>query len=322
MKYFSMFSGIGGFELGIQYAEAKSINCSNGESGTSQLLGRSFCIGYSEVNKYAIKCYETHFKGHTNYGDATKINTAELPDFDLLIGGFPCQAFSIAGKRRGFYESRGTLFFEIARILANKRPKHFLLENVKGLLSHDNGKTFQTIIRILTELGYCVEWQVLNSKDFGVPQNRERVFIVGHLGIEGFRQIFPIYGSNGKNLEQIIGGGQANRVYRTSGTSTTIASQAGGKGAKTGLYAVPTKSLDRNQRNYQGDYSFTVDTVGTGGILKDYRIRRLTPTECERLQGFPDGWTSMLSDTQRYKCLGNAVTVNVIEAIISKIMQV
>lgn len=325
MRYFSMFSGIGGFELGIQYAETKSKNCTNGESGTPQLSGRSFCVGYSEINKYAIQCYESHFKGHVYYGDVTQIIPEEIPDFDLLVAGFPCQAFSIAGKRRGFDESRGTLFFEIARILANKRPKHFLLENVKGLLSHDNGKTFQTIIGILTELGYCVEWQVLNSKDFGVPQNRERVFIVGHLGGIGGRKVFPIYGSNEKNLEQIIGGGQGNRVYRTSGTSgtsTTIASQAGGQGAKTGLYAVPTKFLDRNQRNYQGEYNFTVDTVGTGGILKDYRIRRLTPTECERLQGFPDGWTSMLSDTQRYKCLGNAVTVNVIEAIISKIVQV
>jgi DNA (cytosine-5)-methyltransferase 1 len=170
MKYFSMFSGIGGFELGIQRAEAKSTNSTDSQSGASQLLRRSLCVGFSEVDKYAIQIYQKHFPNHKGFGDATKINTADLPDFDFLCGGFPCQAFSVAGKRGGFQDTRGTLFFEIARILADKKPKHFLLENVKGLLSHDAGRTFQTIIRTLTDLGYGVEWQVLNSKDFGVPK--------------------------------------------------------------------------------------------------------------------------------------------------------
>ena len=200
-----------------------------------------------------------------------------------MVGGFPCQAFSVAGKRLGFNDTRGTLFFDIARILSEKRPRHLVLENVKGLLSHDSGKTFQTILGVLTDLGYFVEWQVLNSKDFGVPQNRERVFIVGHLGGEPRRKVFPIFGANTKNLEQLVGGHQGNRVYSTGGVSSTLASQAGGMGAKTGLYATP-------------------------------RIRRLTPLECERLQGFPDNWT-VGSDTQRYKQCGNAVTVNVVEAV-------
>lgn len=299
-----MFSGIGGFELGIQRAFDKQFaKIEQDRQGRDRIIDQvesnvllasgtaTLCVGFSEVNKYAIQCYEHHFKGHKNYGGATRIIPEELPDFDFLCGGFPCQAFSIAGKRGGFDDTRGTLFFEIARILKVKRPRMFLLENVKGLLSHDNGRTFKTIITTLVELGYGVEWQVLNSKDFGVPQNRERVFIVGHLGGECAGKVFPITGSNPKNLEQIIGGGQGGRVYRTSGTSTTIASQAGGQGAKTGLYA-----------------------------MHDMRIRRLTPTECERLQGFPDGWTSMLSDSQRYKCLGNAVTVNVIEAIVERIL--
>ena len=159
-----MFSGIGGFELGIQ-----------------RVYPNAECIGYSEIDKYAIKVYERQFNGHTNYGDATTINAAEIPDFDVLVGGFPCQAFSIAGKRKGFDDTRGTLFFDIARVLAEKRPRHLVLENVKGLLSHEQGKTFQTILGVLSDLGYRVEWQVLNSKDFGVPQNRERIYIVGHL---------------------------------------------------------------------------------------------------------------------------------------------
>ena len=167
-----MFSGIGGFELGMP-AEWE-------------------CVGYSEIDKYAIQIYQKYFPNHKNYGDATKIISNELPDFDLLVGGFLCQAFSIAGKRKGFDDTRGTLFFDIARVLKDKRPRHFLLENVKGLLSHDFGKTFQTIIGVLTDLGYFVEWQVLNAKNFDVPQNRERVFIVGHFGKESRRKVFPI----------------------------------------------------------------------------------------------------------------------------------
>ena len=174
MKYFSAFSGIGGFELGIQKAVPKAE-----------------CIGYSEIDKYAIQTYEKHFPTHENYGDLSKISAATLPDFDCFVGGFPCQAFSIAGKRGGFEDTRGTLFFEIARILRDKRPRFFVLENVKGLLSHNEGVTFRVIIETLTDLGYCVEWQVCNSKNFGVPQNRERVFIIGYFGGIPERKVFP-----------------------------------------------------------------------------------------------------------------------------------
>ena len=306
MKYLSLFSGIGGFELGIQQAyEIHNLGRTTSTSGTEN--GRHLpmsddsngngwwpnptCIGFSEIDKYAIKTYQSHFPEHKNYGDITKIKTEELPDFDLLVGGFPCQSFSIAGKRRGFEDTRGTLFFEIARILRAKQPRLFLLENVKGLLSHQNGQTFATIIATLDELGYDCQWQVLNSKNHGVPQNRERVFIVGHLRGTSRPKVFPFTGSNPTNIEQIIGGSQGDRLYSPKGVSVTLASQAGGLGAKTGLYEV-----------------------------EKMKIRRLTPTECERLQGFPDGWTSGISDTQRYKCLGNAVTVNVIKDIISKLL--
>ena len=150
------------------------------------------CIGFSEIDKYSIQIYKRHFPTHPYLGDVTRIVPEELPDFDILCGGFPCQAFSIAGKRGGFEDTRGTLFFEIARIARVKRPKLLFLENVKGLLSHDSGRTFGTILATLSELGYFSEWQVLNSKNFGVPQNRERVFIVGHLRGEPFREVFPL----------------------------------------------------------------------------------------------------------------------------------
>lgn len=293
------------------------------------MSGESICIGYSELNKYAIQVYEKHFPVHKNYGDATRIIPEELPDFDFLCGGFPCQAFSIAGKRGGFKDTRGTLFFEIARILSVKRPKLLLLENVKGLLSHDNGRTFGTILATISELGYFCEWQVLNSKDFGVPQNRERVFIVGHLGEGSGRKVFPIGESSTETLSQV---GYLNtkfesssRVYSSESVGVCLNSQGGGWGAKTGLYAIPVLTPNRTEKRQKGrrmkedgDPSFTLTAQDQHGVYDGHRIRRLTPKECERLQGFPDGWTDILSDSQRYKCLGNAVTVNVIEAIISK----
>jgi len=276
MKYFSMFSGIGGFELGIGEAHD--------------------CVGYSEVDKYAIQIYEKHFK-HKNYGDATKINTAELPDFDLLVGGFPCQAFSIAGKRKGFDDSRGTLFYEIARVLRDKRPRHFLLENVKGLLSHDKGKTFQTILEVLSDLGYDVEWRVLNSKNFGVPQNRERVFIVGCLRGERRQQVLPFARKNKQD------GNKSKKEQEGRAWVSTLDSRYGQR------WSSETYVLQH-----------AVISLNDGSEIVLPRIRRLTPIECERLQGFPDNWTEGVSDTQRYKCLGNAVTVNVVREIIKQMI--
>jgi DNA-cytosine methyltransferase len=208
MKYFSMFSGIGGFERGINESYLHKHEPKNTEqtNGTSRRIRNTtndppLCIGYSEIDKYAIQIYEKNFKGHKNYGNARDIVPKQLPGFDLLVGGFPCQAFSIAGRRGGFDDTRGTLFFEIARVLKHKRPRYFLLENVKGLLSHDSGKTFQTILKVCSDIGYRVQWQVLNSKDFGVPQNRERVFIIGHLGGQRRPEVFPLRSSGQVNAE-------------------------------------------------------------------------------------------------------------------------
>lgn len=181
-RVFSTFTGIGGFEIGIENAAA----------------GRPIeIVGYSEIDKYATSVYEHHFKGVRNYGDITKIDEKTLPDFDCLVGGFPCQAFSVAGKRAGFDDTRGTLFFDLARILRTKRPRLFVFENVKGLLNHDGGNTFRTIITTIVELGYDCQWEVLNSKNHGVPQNRERVIIVGHLRGSSRPQVFPITRENG-----------------------------------------------------------------------------------------------------------------------------
>ena len=397
IKIFSMFSGVGGFELGFQQANLQTQ-----------------VVGFCEIDKYASQILETKFKGIKNYGDATTIDETKLPNFDILVGGFPCQAFSMAGKRKGFDEARGTLFFDVARILAHKKPRNFILENVKGLLSHNKGKTFETILGILSDLGYIVEWELLNSKNYGVPQSRERVYIVGHLRGQSRPKVFSFREGNGvsetsrkkererssqvsstitsnykrgthamgeqyilepKELTKNLGQGQ--RVYSTNGASVSIKAGGGGQGGKTGLYKIPQatkqgyewadlgdsvnlqnlksktrrgrvgkqiaqtldtgnqqytivqatitpsrKNKSQNGRRFKDNEEpmFTLTQNDVHGVMHNKtQIRRLTPIECERLQGFPDNWTEGLSDTQRYKCMGNAVTTNVVEWVVTQL---
>ena len=173
IRFFDMFAGIGGFRSGLE------------------AVGGFECVGHCEIDKYANQAYNAMYdtEGEVFFADARTIDPTALPDIDLICGGFPCQSFSIAGKRRGFADdARGTLFFEIARLAAAKRPAFLLLENVPGLLSHDNCRTFATILSTLDELGYDVAWQMLNSKDFGVPQSRKRVYIVGFYILEFAKQ--------------------------------------------------------------------------------------------------------------------------------------
>ena len=186
IKFFDMFAGIGGFRSGLE------------------AIGGFECVGYCEIDKYAKQSYEAMYdtKGELYFNDARKINPKELLDIDLITGGFPCQSFSIAGARKGFDDTRGTLFFEIARIAAVKKPKYLFLENVPGLLNHDSGKTFETILRTLDGLGYYVCWQVLNSKNFGVPQSRKRVYIIGYLRGQCAGEVLSFTQTSGKALIQ------------------------------------------------------------------------------------------------------------------------
>ena len=233
IKYFDIFAGIGGFRSGLEKA------------------GGFECVGYCEIDKYAKKAYETLYdtEGEVFYDDARKIDPNELPDLDLICGGFPCQSFSIAGKRKGFSDTRGTLFFEIARIAAIKKPKYLLLENVPGLLSHDQGRTFAAILGTLDELGYDVVWEVLNSADFNVAQSRKRVYIIGFHREKCSGKVLSFTDANPKTLVKRISGREGNRVYSADGLSITLTSQAGGFGGKTGLYEIiglPIKSKTKS----------------------------------------------------------------------------
>lgn len=348
MKYISLFAGIGGFDLALDR------------------LGHE-CVYTNEWDKHAAKIYETRFNRSVDTRDIKTVSTEEIPEHDLLVGGFPCQAFSIAGKRLGFDDTRGTLFFEIARILKDKQPKYFILENVKGLISHNSGQTFRTIISTIAELGYDCQWNVLNSKNFGVPQNRERVYIVGNLRGVSRPEIFPIRTSDSNDTETSEKGDitrtittthahswgwnisyvinqitnpphSSQRLYGTDGISPTITT-----GKKVYISEEPIvhnlqprnpnrPSLTRlcdcgSGKLYQkchgtpagsghiyktNGVTYCLDTGNTQGVQIGHKIRRLTEIECERLQGFPDNWTEGISSTQRYKCLGNAVTVNVV----------
>lgn len=284
MKFLDLFSGIGGFRLGLE---------ANGHE----------CVGFCEIDKYARASYKAIHKteGELELHDITTVTDEQWGELkgsvDIIAGGFPCQAFSIAGKREGFAdETRGTLFFEILRAAKQIQPPLLFLENVKGLLNHDKGRTFRIILQAMDELGYDAEWQVLNSKDFGVPQNRERVFIIGHLRGSGGREVFPIGGANEQNDSKVVGmldlpgKDQYNRVYSIDGLSPTLTTMQGGRQEPK--------------------------------IMIDGRIRKLTPKECWRLQGYPD-WSFELangvcSNSQLYKQAGNSVSVNVVREICKK----
>ena len=365
IRYLDLFSGIGGFREGLTRA------------------GGFTCMGHCEIDKFADKSYRALFdtEGEWFCSDIQKADPDEIPAFDLLCAGFPCQPFSIAGNLGGFSDPRGTLFFEIARLAQARKPAYLLLENVPNLLFHDGGRTFASILHALDGLGYGVEWQILNSKDFGVPQSRKRLYLIGYLDERCRGKVFPFTETAGTSPVQIRRGSQGKRVYSTEGVSCTLTSGTGGFGGKTGLYAqglpirsntkagyrtaypgdsvrlsYPTtdkkrgrvghqiahtlttaadqgvvdirpvknplvKDYERNQSRTRPANSpmFTLTTKDRHGILYDSRIRRLTPRECLRLQGWTDDRINLIlpiqSDAQLYKQAGNGVTVNVVEAI-------
>ncbi|HAC2943771.1 TPA: DNA cytosine methyltransferase [Listeria monocytogenes] len=356
MEFLDLFAGIGGFRLGMERAGHE-------------------CAGYVEIDKFARKSYQAihDTEGEWTREDITKITDEEWRELhgtiDIICAGFPCQAFSIAGKRLGFEETRGTLFFEIARAVKQIQPRYILLENVKGLLSHNKGETFATILTTLNELGYDAEWRVLNSKNHGVPQNRERVFIIGYpRGVCG-REIFSFEGNctttNSKQQRELVvragnlpGSHEQNsRVYDAKGLSPTLTTmQGGGQEPKIVIPVLTPNRIEKRQNGRRfkedGEEMFTLTAQDRHGVAiiqrargfnkggnhniapilsssnwqennllqeGSFRIRRLTPRECWRLQGFPD-WafdraTEVNSNSQLYKQAGNSVTVNVIESI-------
>lgn len=236
IRFFDMFSGIGGFRAGLERA------------------GGFECVGHCEIDKHADTAYRSLHnvkESEVYYTDAKTIDTDTLPEFDLLCAGFPCQSFSIAGKRKGFSDPRGTMFFEIARVARARRPAYLLLENVPGLLSHDKGRTYAAILHTLCDLGYSCEWQVLNSKNFGVPQSRRRVYIVGYLDRKCAGKILPVRETNAKTLIHLLGGHQDSRVYDPEGISKTLLANSGGKGQNGNIYSAgglcPTLTTNKGE---------------------------------------------------------------------------
>jgi len=329
MQFLDLFAGIGGFRLGMEAAGHQ-------------------CIGFCEIDKFARASYKAihDTKGEIELHDITTVSDEFIQSIghvDIICGGFPCQSFSIAGNRRGFEDTRGTLFFEIARFASILKPRILFLENVKGLLNHDKGRTFETILQTLDELGYNVEWQVLNSKDFGVPQNRERVFIIGRLRGEGGRKVFPI-GTYNKQTVELPGErlttntltaryskSQSNGSYVIENKPSCIihVKEATKKGYAEATIGDSVNLSHPNSKTRRGRVGKRIaNTLLTGEeqgvVMNDFRIRKLTPKECWRLQGFPD-WAfkraaNVNSNSQLYKQAGNSVTVNVIEAIARRLV--
>lgn len=315
MKFIDLFAGIGGFRYALE-----SLGCK--------------CVFSSEWDKYCQESYKLNFN-ETPYGDITQIDEKDIPSFDILCGGFPCQPFSVSGKQRGFSDTRGTLFFDIARIVSYHKPKVILLENVKNLKAHNGGATFKVISNTLNELNYNIYYKVLNSKNFGLPQNRERIAIICiRKDVDSEKFKFPeeidklvtisdikeddsktekyilnrndIYIDeeklnsaikNGKvnkpvQIGIIANGGQGNRIYHENGIGITLAASSGGAAPKTGAYYINGK------------------------------VRRLSPREAARLQGFPETFKIIENDSQSLKQFGNSVPINLLKAVFSGLKEI
>ncbi len=317
--FIDLFAGIGGFRIAMQN------------------LGGN-CVFSSEIDKYAKQTYDLNF-GEVPFGDITKIDENNVPEHDVLCAGFPCQAFSIAGKRKGFEdETRGTLFFDIKRIIKAKQPQAFFLENVKGLRNHDQGKTLKIILKVLREeLDYYVpEPQIINAKDFGVPQNRERIFIIGFrkdLGIDTFNYPHPIA------KKQIFADVKEEtavsvKYYFSTQYQQTLKTHRArheGKGNGFGYQIVQDDQCANaivvggmgKERNIVIDGRLTDFTPVTRikGVVNRDGWRRMTPREWARLQGFPDKFIIAVSDAQAYKQFGNSVAIPAIQATAKMVLE-
>lgn len=334
MKFVDLFSGIGGFRLGMEAAGHE-------------------CVGHCEIDKFANKSYMAIHEpkeGEWYATDITKVNANDIPICDVWCFGFPCQDISVAGRQKGLDGARSGLFYTVIELIKGKKeedkPSILFIENVKNLLSINDGWDFAQILVSLDEIGYDAEWQVINSKYFGVPHNRERVFVIGHLRGRGTRKVFPIPECSAKTIEQIgniaeekgFSNPQTGRVYSAEGICPTLNTMQGGQrvpkifikqnkqltdgqGSKMAIPVLTPKRLEKRQNGRRfkedGDPSFTLTAQDRHGVMLDCsRIRELTPRECFRLQGFPD-WafdrsSKVNSNSQLYKQAGNSVTVDVI----------
>ena len=300
IRFIDLFCGIGGF----RYASQRAFD---------NLDIKGECVFSSDIDSYAQDSYEANF-GERPYGDITKIETNGIPDFDLLFGGFPCQAFSICGLQKGFEDNtRGTLFFDIARIIKEKQPQAFVLENVKNLISHNNGNTLKTILETLRdELGYHVDYKLLNALDFGLPQKRERIIIVGSKKPFIMDWNFDI--KKKKNLADILEKDVDKKHY----ASPEIVAKRKNM-HKTDIYpAIWHENKSGNISSYP--YSCALRAGASYNYLLVNGERRLTPREMLRLQGFPDTFKIVVSDTQARKQAGNAIPVDMVAEVIERFL--
>ena len=300
VKVIDLFAGIGGIRLGVE-----------------QAFGSIDCVFTSEIDKHAATTYKANFKDSHIFGDIKQIDENDVPDHDILLAGFPCQPFSQAGLKKGFTDTRGTLFFDIERILLAKQPKAFLLENVKQLKSHDKGRTFQTIIDHLNKAGYKVFYEILKARDFGIPQNRERIYIVGFLD-HSINFEFP----KPTNLPTRVGDILDDVVDEKYTISDKLWSghkrrkelnKLNGKGFGYGLFNKESAYTNTISARYYKDGSEILIEQ------ENKNPRKLTPREAARLQGFPEEYVIPVSDAQAYKQFGNSVAVPVIKAIATEI---
>lgn len=317
IKFIDLFCGVGGIRLGMDAQGYK-------------------CVFSSDINTECQRTYNTNF-GELPFGDITQIDEKTIPDHDILCAGFPCQPFSISGKQKGFDDTRGTLFFDICRILYEKKPSVVFLENVKHLIHHNSGKTFQTIIDKLKDLGYSVSWKVLNASDFGVPQNRERVIIIGSLkGTFDFNKLQTIPRNN--LLEYLDDTGNFEFLEPNEYTLIENPKQQPGSGLifagyrnksirKVGVRP-GTEHLSRVHKQPNRIYSVlgvhpTLPSQESSGryfiLTTDNRVRKLTINECWRIMGFPDTYKRVSSVGEQYKQLGNSVCVPMIKAVAEEI---
>ena len=296
LKFIDLFAGIGGIRMGFQ-----------------DYFGE--CVFSSEWDKYSQMTYEANF-GHKPNGDITQINENDIPNFDILLGGFPCQPFSNAGLKQGFEDIRGTLFFDIARIIKHHKPKIIFLENVKGLKSHNGGNTFKTIENTLKDMGYNLHSAILNAKNFGVPQNRERIYIVGFL--ENIDFSFPVPPKHDIKLGDIL-------ETKVDDKYTLSDRLWAGHQKRKQEHLTKGNGFGYSIFNQNSSYTSTISARyykdGSEILIeqKDKNPRKITPREASRLQGFPENFIIPVSDNQAYKQFGNSVAVPVIKAIAEQI---